>query len=84
MTLSAGVAAAGVGADGHRLLDRADRALRRAKLAGRDRVVRSSTIDERQDREDQATVSARRAALAIASPRWTRATPPPATTPTRW
>jgi diguanylate cyclase (GGDEF)-like protein len=67
VTASAGVAAAGAGAPGHQLIDRADAALRRAKIAGRDRVVRASSLGAGQDIEDDATLAARRAALSIAA-----------------
>ncbi len=67
VTVSAGVAVATPGVPGDHLLDRADRALRRAKAEGRDRVVRETDLIGLGALEDEATMAARRAALAIAT-----------------
>lgn len=67
VTISAGVAAAGAGAHGHQLLDRADAALRRAKATGRDRIVCATSLPDEPGLEDEPTLTARRAALAIAA-----------------
>ena len=67
VTASAGVAVGTPGASVHQLVDRADRALRFAKSAGRDRTVPATLAEDWAADHEDSVVAARRAALAMAT-----------------